>query len=343
MFVFRQVRTEDFDALLSLAKHLGTAGNIPAEPEKLREQIERSAKSFKKPSSRRADNLYMFVLEDYFRKIIVGSSLIFAKHGTRQSPHTYLEILNKTHQDPSTNIQVQHSLLRFEFDTDGPSEIGGLILHPDYRSSVAGLGAQLSYSRFIYMGMFPDRFEENVIAELLPPFNEEGSSELWEAFGKRFTGLSYKEADHLSRTNKDFIKSLFPREDIYTCLFSQKAQDEIGQTNRQTAAAKVLLEKIGFSFLNAVDPFDGGPHYGARVSEVTLVKRMESVNIDSKTLDHGGNRVLLGFIAQGSFHCLLVHVKWLENSSKIMVSEDVLRLIDELAYDASSVVTSPLL
>lgn len=308
MFVVRQVGPKDSDALLELAHHLGQSGSLRTDPVRLQEQIELSLQSFSNKPPPKEKAVYLFVLEDFFSKKIVGASLIFAKHGTPDSPHTYLRVLKKVHKDKSTGIRMEHRLLRFEFDSDGPTEIGGLILHPDYRGLPIGLGKQLSYTRFVYMGLHPDRFEKQVIAELLPPFNEDGTSELWEAFGKRFTGLSYSEADQLSRVNKDFIKALFPSEDIYTNLFSAKAQSVIGRTGPTSNAAKLLLERIGFKYLDAVDPFDGGPHYGAKLKEITLIKRLKKVRLSSEPLDSLGNRGLLAFEnAKGFFSLSAPH------------------------------------
>jgi len=326
MFLFRPIRQTDFEALLELAQFLGQSGNLPLDPQKLKGRIEQACQSFENPSKHKSKNIYMFVLEDCSEKKIVGSSLIFAKHGTTESPHTYLQVLEKTRIDRSTNTNIKHQLLRFEFNSDGPTEIGGLILHPDYRGRPSGLGRQLSYGRFVYMGMNPKHFEKRVIAELLPPFNEDGSSALWEAFGRRFTYMSYDEADQLSRTNKDFIKNLFPQEDIYTCLFNSKAISVIGQTGKKSNPAKRLLEKIGFTYLNSVDPFDGGPHYGAKLQEVTLIKRMQKVELSDKRIESGGNEGLLGFHGKNGFVCFYISFKN-ENPQKIQLQKEVFEAV----------------
>jgi arginine N-succinyltransferase len=57
-----------------------------------------------------------------------------------------------------------------------------------------------------------------VLAELMPPLEPDGTSHLWEALGRRFTDMSYAEADLLSKKNKEFIKALFPESPIYATL-----------------------------------------------------------------------------------------------------------------------------
>lgn len=327
MFVFRQVQHQDLDSILELAQFLGSSGSLPLNKKALEAKIENSIRSFEKTSEKKSENIYIFVLEDSIRKLVLGTSLVFAKHGTQESPHTYLEVIHHQREDPSTGISIQHQILRFEFDTDGPSEIGGLILHPDYRGLPIGLGSQLTYSRFIYMGMYPERFESNVIAEMLPPFNPDGTNELWEAFGKRFTGLSYQEADHLSRTNKDFIKNLFPSEDIYTCLFSKKVQEMIGETGKATSSARRLLEKIGFRYLNTVDPFDGGPHLGAKLKEISLVKRLKKASVSREVLRDIGKRGFVGAMGKSGFISLMCQIKS-TSESEIQLGPDTRHILE---------------
>jgi len=134
-------------------------------------------------------------------------------------------------------------------------------------------GKQLSYVRFLYIAMHPSRFRDRVLVELLPKLEEERRSPLWEALGRKFTGLSYQEADRLSRENKEFIQQLFPPGEIYATLFTQKIQDAIGEVGPETAGARQMLTKIGFRYDERIDPFDGGPHYSAATRDVEPIRR----------------------------------------------------------------------
>src|SRR5690606_11331947 len=79
-------------------------------------------------------------------------------------------------------------------------------------------------------------------------------------------------------------------------------------TGPTSNAAKLLLERIGFKYLDAVDPFDGGPHYGAKLKEITLIKRLKKVRLSSEPLDSLGNRGLLAFEnAKGFFSLSAPH------------------------------------
>jgi arginine N-succinyltransferase len=122
----------------------------------------------------------------------------------------------------------------------------------------------------------PD-FRDEVLAELLPPLEPDGTSHLWDAVGRRFTGLTYRQADHLSKQNKEFIKGLFP-DAVHATLLSQQAQDVIGKVGPQTVGVQKMLSRIGFRYAERVDPFDGGPHFTAPTDEVTLIRAVRPVS-----------------------------------------------------------------
>lgn len=270
-FIIRAVCRDDLQQLTDLAKQFNLL-NLPGNKKILAEKIERSEASFAGELGKDKSE-YIFVLEDREEKFIVGSSLIIAKHGDEEVPHCYFKILKRDHFSQDLGLGFIHQVLRFQTDADGPTEIGGLLVDKSYRRRPERLGKQISLSRFVYMGLNPDRFEERVLCELTPPLTEEGRSEFWEALGRRFTGLPYQEADLLSQTNKEFIESLFPEEDIYLSLLDAKARLVLGRVGESTKPAQHLLESIGFSYLDEVDPFDGGPHYGAKTKEILPIKQ----------------------------------------------------------------------
>jgi arginine N-succinyltransferase len=122
------------------------------------------------------------------------------------------------------------------------------------------------------MSAHPDLFEREVVAEMLSPFEADHRNLLWEAFGAKFTGLSYREADHLSARTKQFIADLFPRDPVYATLFPAEVQAVIGKAGPTAQAAVRILERVGFHDLHQVDPFDGGPYYGAARDAITSVR-----------------------------------------------------------------------
>lgn len=276
-FILRSAQPEDLNSLVDLAKQFNLL-NLPGDRKTLSDKIERSVASFSGdlPKSK---SEYLFVAEDVEENLIVGSSLILPKHGTDEVPHTFFKVLKKNHYSEDLGIGFIHQVLRFQMDTDGPTEVGGLLVDKSYRRRPERLGRQISFVRFNYIGLYPERFEDRLLCELTPPLTDEGRSEFWEALGRRFTGLPYQEADLLSQSHKEFIQSLFPEEDIYLCLLDTKARTVVGRVGESTKPAQYLLESIGFTYLEEVDPFDGGPHYGAKVQDLLPIQQGKNLRV----------------------------------------------------------------
>jgi arginine N-succinyltransferase len=301
-FVIRAVKGEDLHQLTDLAKQFNLL-NLPGDKKVLAEKIARSEASFAGDLPKEKSE-YIFVVEDTEESMVVGSSLIIAKHGSEEVPHCYFKILKRDHFSQDLGLGFIHQVLRFQLDTDGPTEIGGLLVDKIYRRRPERLGKQISLSRFVYMALNPERFESRILCELTPPLTEEGRSEFWEALGRRFTGLPYQEADMLSQTNKEFIESLFPEEDIYMSLLDAKARLVIGRVGEATKPAQHLLENIGFEYLDEVDPFDGGPHYGAKTSEVLPIKHGQKLQVGEFKDAVYKSQGLVG-VGSDTFRCVL--------------------------------------
>jgi arginine N-succinyltransferase len=301
-FIVRAVSKEDVVQLTDLAKQFNLL-NLPGDRKVIAEKIARSEASFAGELPKEKSE-YIFVIEDVEEQMVVGSSLIIAKHGSEAVPHCYFKILKRDHFSQDLGIGFIHQVLRFQLDTDGPTEIGGLLVDKAYRRRPERLGKQISLSRFVYMALNPERFENRVLCELTPPLTDEGRSEFWEALGRRFTGLPYQEADALSQTNKEFIESLFPEEDIYLSLLDSKARLVLGRVGEATKPAQHLLESIGFQYLDEVDPFDGGPHYGCETENIAPIKMGKKLRV-SEGKDASFKQ--LGLIGYGSeeFKCML--------------------------------------
>lgn len=274
MILLREIQEKDLDALERFASVPGFI-NLPNDPDLLREKIGKSIASFKDANpTGYSGKYYMFAAEDLESKRVLGTSMIAAQHGTDDSPHFYFEVGSEEKVSETINTGFIHGTLKLKYDTNGPSEIGGLVLDPASRNSEAKIGRQISFVRFLYLGLNKTRFKRKLIAELLPPLNKKGQSPLWEAIGRRFTNMDYWEADMLCQKNKEFIFSLFPSGKIYTTFFPAEARNAIGKVGKETEPVAHMLKKIGFKYKNQVDPFDGGPHLWANIDELLPVKKI---------------------------------------------------------------------
>jgi arginine N-succinyltransferase len=285
MFVLRSVQPNDLKDLFHLSTIMNFI-NLPSDEEMISAKIESSMRSFKNPSKDLSKNYYIFVLENHETGEILGVSMIHAQHGTEDEPHFYLSVGQEAKFSQTINTGFVHGTLKLGLDQNGPTEIGGLILNPDYRGHQEKLGKQLSFVRFLFMAIQPDRFKPMVHSELMPPFDKHGNSPLWEAIGRRFMNMHYHEADVLSRNNKEFILSLFPSENIYQTLLPMEAREAIGKVGRETEPVRRMLESIGFRYTYEVDPFDGGPHYRCPLKEIKPIKeKITGLLITNKSFD----------------------------------------------------------
>jgi arginine N-succinyltransferase len=269
-FVLRDVAPEDLDDLEQTASHLDTV-NLPDDRDALARIIERSVESF---SGRlpKADRCFVFVVRDEAKGRVVGTSMIFAQHGSRRAPHVYFDVIEEERYSETLDRHFSHRLLRIGYNYKGLTEIGGLVVRPEYRGHPQQLGRLLAYVRFLYVGLHRALFCDEIVSELMPPLEPDGTSLLWEALGRRFTGLSYQEADALSRQNKEFIRALFPQDPLYATLLPANVQALIGEVGPETKAVERMLRAVGFEYAQRIDPFDGGPHFHARTDDVTLVR-----------------------------------------------------------------------
>jgi len=293
MYLIRDAQKGDIEGLGALAAVLNSV-NLPNDRKALAGIVRKSQRSFEGRIASPLERAYVFVLEDTRRERIVGTSMVIAQHGTRESPCTFFDVSEREHYSSTLDRHFRHRVLSIGYHFDGPTEIGGLVVHPSDRGSAEQPGKQLSFVRFLYMAMHPERFREKVLAELMPPLTRDGKSLFWESCGRRFTGLDYQSADKLSRRNKEFIQQLFPPGDLYTTLFPPRVQKLLGAVAPETRGARRMLERMGFRFVDRIDPFDGGPHYEAKLADVTLVRAHRQARLAEAPLARGGAVHLAG-------------------------------------------------
>jgi arginine N-succinyltransferase len=341
VLILRSIANSDLDPLLELAEILDSV-NLPRDRDFLEERIALSLRSFSGELEDRRRGAYLFVLEDTDSGRVVGSSSIIAKIGHPDTPYYWLAVTTEERQSSEVDRHFVHTKLQLKSTTDGPTEIGGLILDPAYRHNPEKCGKALSIVRFAFMSIYPERFEATVIAEMLSPFVAPGRNLLWDAFGAHFTDLPYREADHLSSSNKRFIADLFPQDPVYATLFPQEVQDIIGKANEASKAAVVILKKLGFRYLHQVDPFDGGPYYGAARDAIGSVRERRQLVlptlVDERVQSDNSPLVLLSAEARMGFRATVVP---LDAGGMPLVSKEQREILGVTSGDRVSVTPLP--
>lgn len=309
--VIRPVRPEDASALGQLAALLDTM-NLPRDPDMLAEIIAESGASFarlEQPEPAHADAPSLrgtYTLVAMQGTQLLGTASLLSHHGTSDDPHYYWRVIEHTFYSKQLNVEYRRHLLRLEHDEVPWTELGGLVVHPEARGH--GLGKLLVAARLLLVAMHRTHFCPRLIAELLPPRRQDGSNAFWDALGGPLTGLNYYRADLLCRIDKEFIASLFPRQDIVLELLPPAAQEVVGQVGPATVPVCRVLQRAGFRYLHTIDPFDGGPHYGAALEEVLPIQRSRCLVCLDLPPTADGATVLLGNPQSHCFHAAPVQV-----------------------------------
>ncbi len=275
--VVRPVVADDADGLLYLAGLLDTL-NLPRDPEAIASIVAASQTSFLALSHGASDAdgssavaARMHTLVAVQEDRIIGTASLLSHHGTPDDPHYYLRVVEHTFYSKQLRTQRTRRLLRLEHDKTPWTEFGGLVVHPEGRGQ--GVGKLLLAARLLLVAMHAAQFCTRFLTELLPPRRDDGGNAFWDALGGPLTGLNYYRADLLCRSDKEFIESLFPHHEIVLELLPDEAQAIVGEVGPATLPACRMFERVGFRYLDTVDPFDGGPHYGAQWQDVDPIQR----------------------------------------------------------------------
>jgi len=333
MYVIRQAKLEDAPMLLKLAKMVHFI-NLPADSDIINRKIMRSRDSFAGRVSEPREREFMFVAEDTGTGNVVGTSAVVAANSCQGRPQTYLQVRKRELYSKDLNTGQLHVTLQLGTDESGASEIGGLIVSPAYRRHPEKIGAMLSMIRFHFIGLHRQWFSDRIMAEMMAPLTPDSRNTLWEYLGRRFINLSYAEADLFCQHSKEFITSLFPKEEIYVSLLPAVARNLIGKVGPETEPAKVMLERLGFEYRGQVDPFDGGPYLEAQVAEIPLVCNTKCAPVVALS----GELPTLGFVSaqtSSGFRALRTHYAETEAGVSISAADaEALGVAvgDELGY-----------
>ncbi len=304
MLLLRPIRESDLAGLVALAASIdGGLTTLPANEEFLRDRIADSLRAFATRVKKPGGECYLFVLEDTATRELVGTSGLAARVGGYEPFYSY-EIRTERYEHAPLKIEKQISVLHLKELHRGPSEICSLYLRPDYRR--AGAGRLLSLARFLFVGAFPTRFDDSIIAELRGRLDESGRSPFWEAVGRQFFEFDFYAADFLSGLgDKGFIADLMPDHPIYVPLLPLAVQAVIGQVHTSTEPALNLLLAQGFTRTNEVDIFDAGPLLRTATKDIRTIRTMRTARLgDADAAAITGNRHLLARTAADFCACL---------------------------------------
>ena len=270
MLVVRPAGSADFDSLMELAQLSGRGfTSLPEDEPTLRERLALSEASFQAGVAP-LEAWYTLMLEDLETGVIDGVAGVKAAVGVKR-PFFSFRVVTLAQSSPVLEMRFDHKALVLVNECAGWSEVGSLFLRPEKRKG--GAGRLLAQSRYMLIGIEPQRFSEMVLAELRGWFDEDGSCPFWEHLASKFFRLEFDQADLMSAsTNGQFILDLAPRHPIYTELLAPAARDVIGKVHRDGEAARAMLEREGFRYQGLVDLFDAGPTVAAPRDDIRTVR-----------------------------------------------------------------------
>ncbi|ADG11054.1 arginine N-succinyltransferase [Caulobacter segnis] len=285
MLVVRPAGLADFDSLMELAVLSGRGfTSLPEDEPTLRARLALSEASFQSGVAP-PEAWYTLMLEDLDTGSVEGVAGVKAGVGVKR-PFFSFRVVTLAQSSPTLEMRFDHKALVLVNECAGWSEVGSLFLRPEKRKG--GAGRLLAQSRYMLIGIEPQRFAEMVLAELRGWFDEDGRCPFWEHVAHKFFRLGFDQADLMSAsTDGQFILDLAPRHPIYTELLPEEARDVIGRVHRDGEAARAMLEREGFRYQGLVDLFDAGPTVACPRDDIRTVR-------DSKRL-----RVKLGEDAFG--------------------------------------------
>ena len=303
MYVIRRAKADDITTLLKMAKMVHFI-NLPASKQIISEKVTHSRQSFLRAAGNRkvtskkqyfgndggiaektvASDLFMFILEDLSSPGCVGTSQLVSQMGGPGNPNVCFKLETREKYSTSLKFGTKNTVARVFLDESGPTELGGLILQPSFRGHPLKLGRFASLVRFHFIGLHRKLFRSTILAELMAPITAEGDNLLWDYLGRRFIPLSYTEADRFCQHSREFMTSLLPDGDIHLSLLPPEARALVGEVGPETVPARRMLERLGFTYNNLVDPFDGGPYITAATNDIQIIKDTFSTTFGNPVL-----------------------------------------------------------
>ena len=335
MLVVRPAKSDDLDAICHLAELAGPGfTSLAVGREALSDRLNKSVKSFEGPDAITPDHIYLLILEDTDKDEIVGMSALKAQIGI-QDPFFNFRILKVAQKSSVTRSRFDMEVLVLVNEYAGATEVGSLFVKSGYRGT--GAGRLISQARYMLIAAAPQRFGNQVISELRGHVSETGESSFWNAIGRKFFRMDFKEADKISaEKDNQFILDLMPKHPIYVALLPDAAREVIGKTHPAGIGARRYLEAEGFRYDGSIDIFDAGPSLKVPREDIRTVKdsRLEIVY----AVDDGIDLNLTAMVSNDStakFRCVITQVTFIEN--KLHMSAEALKTLHLSASETARI------
>lgn len=288
--IFRPATIEDIPAIKALVKTGGPGmTTLPKDQDQVTDYVSRCQAAL---SGDLSANKLLFIVE--LNKKIVGISGIVIRLDDNR-PFYSFKRSSFACRSSLPKLSVEHHTIQLSTELSACSELATLFLAKEARGG--GVGKLLSLGRLAFIAAHRSMFRDSLIADIRGWVDEYGVSPFWRHVTSRFIDIDFETADQLSSHEGDFIPKLLPTIPILLNLIPQAAIDAIGRPHDQSAAARSMLQSIGFQPTNFCDIFDAGPTIICRPEDTLIAKTIKHASaIGGNSSDH----TLLHFTGQAS-------------------------------------------
>ena len=301
-FIIRAAVPGDLPDFFELATVAGAGfTSLPINEALLAERLESSKRAFLGENG-----TLMLALEDLDAGRVVGCAAIKIGGKARSD---FLNFLVDDDQERLSPTSLYSDL----------TEVGSLLVHPDYRQF--GVGRWLARSRYLVIAGDLSRFGEHLFSELRGMIDDDHHSPFYDGVLAPHFKLPYEEADYLCAHGRQAeLNAMLPSSPIRTDCIGKAAEASIGRPHRDGAKALWFLEDEGFRFEGAVDLLDGGPlvcapsRYVKTIQSSFLTRIMPGAVDQSEAMsavlavgDHAAFCSVKGWIAQRGDHVIAGH------------------------------------
>jgi len=253
--VIRPSRSSDIGDFYTLASLAGAGfTSLPANEAILAERLAGSKSAFGG-----GPGVLMLALEDRRTETVVGCAAV-KPAGLQRS-----DFLNFLIDDDDAFLQPTARYADL-------TEVGSLLLHPDYRRN--GIGSWLSRSRYLLIAGALGRFGASIFSELRGVVDDEDQSPFYDAVCFPYFQCSFAEADAMSaRGEQAKLNALLPKTAFPLKNLGENVLSVIGRPHSAGRRALDYLKDDGFRFEGVVDLLDGGPAVVARSRSIKTIRQ----------------------------------------------------------------------
>ncbi len=305
-FAIRAADQKDIADFLELALVAGAGfTSLPADEALLANRLKRSKRAFMGEVG-----LLIVALEDLQAGRVVGCAAI--KMGGADQPDFL-------------NFQVNDDLACLSPTSrySNLTEVGSLLVHPDYRRF--GVGRWLARSRYLLMARDPHRFGAVLFSELRGQIEKDETCPFFDGVLAPHFHLTYREADYrCTHGRQGELNAMLPSMPIWLDEIGLSARRAVGCPHRDGTRALWYLEAEGFRYEGVVDLLDGGPLVAARTGDVAAIRKSFEARILSAYIDENEAATMI-FAAGKGMDFRSVKGLAVRRGDAVIVSPDLLK------------------